>query len=381
MYLRTYITVLLLCLLLPALLIVAVDPYRAWHDSGFMKDLYSTNQRYQNAGLIRRFLECDDCSKAAVIVGTSLSQNTSIDDLNSATGLDNAVRLIAEGSYPIEHKYMLERALASGKVSVVFWELYRHYASPDYDQFPEHGTFPMHLYTKTRADDYPYLFNHSVFSSAAKQFTGGLNWSTDLGTLNSWHAEALATNRYPKNNRAESLELVGRMVEPRIAALQGSSPDWSTEVPVFEEYIVPLVTKYPEVDFIFFAPPISLARTKENLKTRLSGELVLRKKLADLANQQSSVSLYAFDLYMPVVSDMKYYKDTRHFTAAINKWMLQRMIAQDPRFAVSADAVVARGNALWDLIVEYYPTSTCTDIPETCGVFDPALHDPPTMTN
>ena len=67
--------------------------------------------------------------------------------------------------------------------------------------------------------------------------------------------------------------------------------------------------------------------------------------------------------------------------AAINKWMLQRMIARDPRFAVSADTVVAKGNELWDLIVEYYPTSTCTDIPETCGVFDPALHDPPATTN
>jgi hypothetical protein len=131
----------------------------------------------------------------------------------------------------------------------------------------------------------------------------------------------------------------------------------------------------------FAANELSGHSTKENLQTSLSGELVLRKKLAELADQQNNISLYAFDLYMPVVSDMKYFKDTRHFTAAINKWMLQRMVAQDPRFAVSADTVVARGNELWDLTVEYYPTSTCTDIPETCGVFDPALHDPPTMTN
>jgi hypothetical protein len=381
MYLRSYLTVLLLCILLPASLIVAVDPYRAWRDSGFMQGLYSTNQRFQNAGLIRSFLECDDCSDAAVIVGTSISENTSIDDLRSATGLDNAVRLIARGSYPIEHRYMLERALASGNVSVVFWEIYRHYASPEYNQFPEYGNFPVYLYTKTLADDYPYLFNNSVLGSVVKRFTGGLDWSDDLGTLNSWQAEALADNAYQKWNSLEKLELIERMVEPRIAELQGSSPNWSTETPVFEDYIAPLVAKYPDVDFIFFASPVSLARSGQDLNDRLSGKLVLRKKLAQLAEQQNNVSMYAFDLYLPVVSDMKYYKDSRHFTAAINKWMLQRMIAQDPRFAVSADTVVAQGNELWDLAIEYYPTSTCTDIPETCGVFEPTLHDQPIMTN
>jgi len=158
--------------------------------------LYSTNQRYQNAGLIRRFLECDDCSNAVVITGTSVSENTTLVDLRETTGLGNAVRLIAKGSYPIEHWHMLHRALASGNVSILFWEIYKNYAMPEYDQFPSENTFPVHLYTKTIADDYPYALNHNVFESSIKMLMpkydpvadrgGRYSWSTGLGSLNSW---------------------------------------------------------------------------------------------------------------------------------------------------------------------------------------------------
>jgi hypothetical protein len=121
---------------------------------------------------------------------------------------------------------------------------------------------------------------------------------------------------------------------------------------------------------VFFAPPVSLARRGQDLADRLSGELVLRQKLASLADASDNVSLYAFDLYLPLVSDMKYYKDEGHFTAEINRWLLERMMAKDPRFALNAKDVKAQGEKLWNLAINYRRRSSCVDSPETCGVFD-----------
>ena len=380
MYLRVYTATLLLCLLLPALAVVAVDPYRVWHDYGFREELYSTNQRYQNAGLIRKFLECDDCSEAAVIIGTSVSENTTLHDLRESTGLDNAVRLIVKGSYPAEHWHMLNRALASDKVSVLFWEIYKNYATPDFDQFPSDDTFPVHLYTKTVADDYPYLLNHSVFGNSIKILTSGydwmpdlggsFDWSTDLATLNSWQNKAVKKKLYQRWNSPENLNMLSDRSAPRIAQWQGTSPDWSQPAPVFQQFIAPLVAAYPNVQFIFFTPPVGLPRHSIELGDLLSNQLAIWKKLAELADTHDNVTLYSFDLYLPLVSDMAYYKDAAHYTAAVNRWMLERMMAHDSRFILSTENVDAYGEELWELAIEHQPYSSCIEMPEACGVWN-----------
>lgn len=386
MYLRAYTTTLLLCLLLPALAVIAMDPYRVWHDHGFGEELYSTNQRYQNAGLIRRFLECDDCKEAAVITGTSVSENTTLDDLHISTGLDNAVRLIVKGSYPIEHWHMLQRALASGNVSVLFWEIYRNYALPEFDQFPSEDTFPEYLYTKTITDDYPYVFNHSVFGHSAKlllhrydwipEMGGSFDWSPDLATLNSWQAKAVEKGLYQRWNSHEMFQILTDRTEPRLAQWRDTTPDWSQSAPVFERFIAPLVAAHPEVEFVFFTPPVGLPRHSEELGDLLSSQLVLWKKLAELADAKENVSMFGFDLHLPLVSDMAYYKDAAHYTAAVNRWMLERIMARDPRFMLTGLKVVPYGEQLWNLAIEHRPFSSCIDNPMDCGNLDQIVTAP-----
>jgi len=310
------------------------------------------------------------------MVGTSVSENTTLYDLLRTTGSNNGVRLITHGGYPIEHWYTLQRALASGNVKIVLWEIYRNYTLPEYNQFPSKNTFPVYLYNQSIFDDWRYALNHSVVRSSIALATGILNWDTNLGTLNSWQDKAIRDNRYVKWNMPDKLQIQDSMVVANEKQWQNTTPDWSQAVPVFDEYIQPLVMQYPDVKFVFFTPPVNLARHSADLGASLSGQLVLREKLAELSTQANNVSVYAFDLFLPIVSDMAWYKDAGHYSAPVNQWMLDKIAADDPRFRLTPLNSRAMGNELWERALNYRVFSSCVDTPTTCGHIDLAALEP-----
>lgn len=372
-YLRTFLLTLLLCLAGPAFIVAVIDPYQVWHDPWLRADAYSENQRYQNAGLIRRFLECDTCEPAAVVVGTSLSENMSTEDIRVTTGMSNAVRLLAKGSKPVEHWHMLSRALASGNVQIVYWEVYRNFVREDYDQTPSSQVFPRYLYTPSLYDDFPYLLNHTNFGNALELLLGLSDWSSVPDTLNSWHAEALENKRYKNWNDASMVSMATDRVAPRIAKWGDTEPQWDTPVPVYERYILPLVDAYPDVQFVFFYPPVSLIRHGEDIEGTLSGQLVLRLKLASLAAERANVEVFMFDDYKPIVTDMAYYKDPGHYMKGVDKWMLERMQADDERFVLRPETARKRLQLLWDDVVLHLPRSSCVATPAYCGRLQDAV--------
>ena len=368
MYLKTYLSVLGLLLAMPALTNLVVDPYQVWHDRWWGADLYSDNQRYQTAGLIRRYLECDDCDKAVALVGTSLSENTTTNELLQLTGRRNAIRLIAHGGYASEHAQMLSRALQSNNVDLVLWEVYRNYATLPAEIPARVRDFPDFLYTRTLTNDGEYLFNNAVFKQSILLTTGLSDWTAGPGELNSWHQEALEKSRYAKWSGPQMLQVRIDRVAPRRDQWRGSQPDWTLSAEAFEQYIKPIVDAHPDVEFVFFAPPVSPVRHGVNLGERLSRELVLREALTELAAQRPNVEMYAFDGYEPVVTDSGHYRDDAHYSPAVGRWMFERILAQDPRFVMTPENIRGYSEEVWELAIEHVPASSCADAPQTCGL-------------
>ena len=373
MYLRILFLTMMTMLLAPAALVIWIDPYHVWSDTRIAADTYSANQRYETPGHIRRYLECDDCGGSTILIGTSVTENTTLRDLREATGNDRAVRLMIKGSYPIEQSMTLRRALNSGNVTEVWWEIYRNYSIPEYDEFPGEGTFPEALYNTRIWDDHSYLLNHSVVMRGLRMLLGTAATSGDIGTLDRWHERAVEADLYRRHSEAENIRLLSLRVEPRLAEWVGSAPNAAQPIPALNEFILPILNEWPEVRFRLFVPPVSLIRHGLGVGDLLSGELALRKALAELASQRDNVTLYAFDHYGPLVSDMAHYKDSGHYTATVNRWMLERMVADDPRFVVTPGNVAAHSEWIWKNAIEHSPYSSCTDVPDRCGVFDPAL--------
>ena len=375
MYLRSFVITLVILLLAPAAFVLWADPYHVWHDAGPAAGIYSKNQRYETPGHIRRYLECADCGGASILIGTSVSENTTLTDLREATGNERAVRLVISGSYPLEQTITIRRALQTGNVSEVWWEIYRNYSLPEYNEFPDTGTFPEALYNDTVLDDHTYLLNHGVISYGINLLTGKAETSGDVGTLNRWHETAREAERYRWWNSAETVGLISQRVGPRLEEW-GDTPLPAHPAPVYEEFILPIVEEWPDVRYRFFIPPVSLIRHGVGVGDLLAGELALRKKLATLAAENDNITLYGFDQYEPLVADMAYYKDSGHYTATVNRWMLERMVAEDPRFIVTPGNVDAQREWIWRNAIEHVPYSSCTNAPERCGVFNPALHGP-----
>ena len=57
-------------------------------------------------------------------------------------------------------------------------------------------------------------------------------------------------------------------------------------------------------------------------------------------------------------------------SAAVNRWMLERMMARDSRFILSTENVDAYCEELWELAIEHQPYSSCIEMPEACGVWN-----------
>jgi hypothetical protein len=373
MYLRTFFLTLFLLLAIPATLNVVMDPYQIWHNRWLGAEVYSTNQRYQNAGIIRRFLECADCGNSTILIGTSLTENTLLSDLQQLSDSDNSVRLITHGSYPVEHAQILNRALASGNVQTVYWEIYRNYVGDDYATYPNKNSFPQYLYTQTITDDFRYVLNHQVFKDSLLLLTGQYHlsgkWSEDLNTLNNWHSKALDNGMYKQWSRTEWLDELKHRYADDKSHWDNFKPDTSIESPVVEAFILPIIKDYPDVQFTFFIPPISLIEHRADLGSTMQLELALRKRLSKLSKKHTNVSLYIFDDYEPIVANMAYYKDARHYTQAINKWVIARLTEQNTRFLITAEEFDAYAERLLEMVKNYTPFSSCTNQPDACGVF------------
>ena len=161
-YIAAFVLVALLFTLGPALLVLLVDPYHIYH-KGFIKPvLFSTSERYQNAGLINSYLDGHD----AIIIGSSLSQNFDAEQVSRALGWKNTMRLTVNAStdeMPQEHLQVLDKALSTGQIRHVLWEIHPQYlwVKPE-ALYTVSENFPAYLYNRNLLDDYRYVFNEDV---------------------------------------------------------------------------------------------------------------------------------------------------------------------------------------------------------------------------
>ncbi|MEE8575133.1 MAG: hypothetical protein V3T30_06950, partial [Thermodesulfobacteriota bacterium] len=148
-----------LFLILPSCLNYLVDPFQIYHTPFFRETTFLDNQRYQNPGLINSYL---DSSKGydSIIIGSSMTENFIPSEIQKTMGWGKVLKLSIAGGSNKARKLMVLKALQTGKVKNVIWEVFWRYGAPERDEFNREYRFPKYLYNETLLDDYKYLLNH-----------------------------------------------------------------------------------------------------------------------------------------------------------------------------------------------------------------------------
>ncbi|WP_158629930.1 copper amine oxidase N-terminal domain-containing protein [Cohnella sp. AR92] len=317
----------LLCAFLAAGAVVSItviiDPLQFYHKVTWYTPRFSTEERYQNPGLAKNW------DYDTIVIGTSMTENF----LPSVVGKElggTVMKLSMEGSTADEHNKMAKVALGTGKVKKILWGL--DYFSLKSNSADESSKFPDYMYDDKLWNDYPYLFNYSVyeqFINDIKAKRKGMK-QQNLEYLYNWnrmvtYGKAKVAKTYATANEGEVY--FGLNEEP-LEVVKKS----------FENNILSLVKAHPEVEFNFYYPPYSVLRQVVWYNTnpgRFENQIEMRKWMYEQFAQYPNVKLYDFQAAGEWTYDLDLYKDLSHHKQDVNTWIAEAIGRDDAAYRVT----------------------------------------------
>ncbi len=320
-----------------------LDPWQLFHQTWFRESIFIKNGRFQNAGIINNY-EFD-----SVIIGYSMAENFSAQEASMLLG-GKFVNL----SFPIallsERNIILKRLLQKKDNSKVIISLehlptvsvgtYNIDISPDKYDF---------LYNWNPFDDLRIYFDVNLFNcwnyreKCQKEIPGERRNS--LQELSSWYHyyEHIFGGTQAWCNMSKSSTVYKTLLQSIVNYQEqinnGAAASWSKEFKekciensnsTFDTYILTLIKKNPDVEFLLFIPPYSRLWSGQHEQSN-SGYyqtyLSFISHIVKVTNHHSNVLFFGFD-NMDFTADVANYMDTTHYHEDINSRMLKLMSEQ-----------------------------------------------------
>ena len=293
---------------------ILIDPLFQYHKPWFGLEPVITNERYQNAGVIKHF----DFDNA--ILGTSLSENFRVSEVNDTFGGGSA-KLTMYGSSIYNMTYQMELMkkrenkpkIIMSDISPLLFE-----ASSDTLRNP----LPTFLYNNTPLDDAEYWWNFSILNDFTFQEV----------MLNINHS----VPDYDTVFVAEESRNGGK----EIALSRYGRPTVSTESVDAENYLIlerknlALFTQYfdvmHETEFVFFMAPFSMLYWDEQTRlNRISTIKAAYLEACEILTSNDNVKIYLWtdEAMLSVMSDLDNYGDMYHYSAQVSAELLRRIKA------------------------------------------------------
>lgn len=318
----------------PVLLVWTVDPLRIYHDPLIEDFPLHGNQRYQNAGLINRYLADPEQGYDSIVIGTSMSANNDAESVETIFGWKKTLRLTVIGGIAEEHAHVLRHALATKRVKHVLWEIHPFFYQDSYyrrgahDDSPDYY-FPTRLYNETVLDDWNYLFNRDVLKMSLDLLRGDKSTHREtLDTIGVWTSAEEESRSHAEFNSPESLEAL-RQETREVVGGWSEEEIRGIEYPALIEQAYPFFREYcnTDVEFVLHVPPWPKYRYLRKANTANRAIYMLRHILRETAGCRN-IRLHAFDL-LPVTEDLSFFSDNQHLRPRYNNWLLGKMARKE----------------------------------------------------
>jgi len=296
-------------IVLPALLVLAVDPFQVIHRPFLRPLLFIDNDRYQDAGLIRQYLAHGD-EFDSVVIGTSMSEGFRSLDTGVALGGRRALRLTIRGGNAEALALLGNAALATGKVRHVFWEVYRGYWDPTWMEKLQR---PAELYTDRSAWGLRYyVFNHDAVVTSIAILKGTQAGVRDFELLHDEGSRFATASR--EFSSPESLAKLRKEIDPAEPLRAPAPPPNAAEIErAIRDGLFGVIDAHPDATYALVFPPTSyLDLARRGTLEFARRELVLRLLAAE-AGKRPNVALFGFDTVSCIGGDLRNYRDYNHF--------------------------------------------------------------------
>jgi hypothetical protein len=288
-----------------------MDPLLHYGQEKDMFTYYEYSEMYSNPGIAKHY------SYDAVMVGTSMVQNTNVDLCDELWGCD-MVRLTYSGGTSYNMKTILDVCFASGNdIRTVYWELdqFQLTGSPTEPRYP----LPEYLYRMDHGEDISYLLNLDIF------YHYGLN--NVLGMLRGETSKAerraeLLTGDYSRKAMLAAYsrpEIQNTLYEFKDSKMQ-------QKVDANLENIEGLIINHPDTEFVFFMPPFSVLYWDRELRIGTfdaSMDCVIYAMERLLAHD--NVRIYFYQNETDIITNLDHYKDYSHYGSWINDLLTEYM--------------------------------------------------------
>lgn len=338
-FIKNIILITLVLITFPALIVFIVDPIQLYHDQITLKKVkYFKEQRHQNIGLINKFLVRGEDSYT-IIIGTSMSENfipSKVEEqLKDGT---KVLKLAMSGGRPLEQYIILKKALDTGKVKRVIWDIHWYYFLENISQKDKNHDFPYKLYSDNiLIQAYYYLFNEDYVKNAIRIFFGKVNrshWTENLDklnyTMNDWIKKSLFSKNISQKSILKMNEDISK-IKDDIPSLDFIEKNFAKNIyyPSIDKYVLPILREYQNIKFDLYFPPYSTYFYAKASIDKAIRYIYARKYLVDKTKKFNNVTLCGFDNIYGIVNNMYNYKDYGHYRACINDYIMSSIIKND----------------------------------------------------
>jgi hypothetical protein len=341
----------LLVFVFPAAIVVIADPFFIFHKKFSRNIGFDGTDRYQNAGLINTFL-ADPAERFDTInLVTSMSQNFPVSAFKNDFG-KNALKLTLSGGRARDIETIARKAIATGRVKRVVWEVFTSFADENPDAINRKAPLPLFLYNDTLADNWRYVFNNDVFEKAFKLARAQvLTWKkverSSLAELYTWRNN----EQFIKFNEPANIEKLRRKLRTVDLPIGPSPPHTiRTEFPNLQKNLFPVLKANPDIEFLIFFPPISHYAYAEYGNEKFWLQMLMRKNVLEEARNLKNVRVFAFDLNDSASGALQNFLDPEHYRPWVNATMAESMLKPDHILTADewksyTDALISKVNA------------------------------------
>ncbi len=321
-FIRRFICIAASLLLLAAAAVLVFDPFYHYHGPVFGLKAVVTKSEYQCIGTIRNF------AYDSVLCGSSTAENYNNRWFDEAFG-GRTVKAIKSSGTTADLQYYLEEAFATHEVKRVFYSLDLFALDGDPDKNFVDDSMPLYLFDRNVWNDVKYIWNKDVLFEEipyllAMNFAGDY----DEGTSYNWW-------QYKTFSQEETLAHYARAAKAEpVVGQETYRPRVDKNLDLLEQ----MVGRYPGTEFYFFLPPYSLLWWDSiNRSGRLGEFLYARSQAMERLAAYENAKVFDFQSEEAIVLRLDCYMDPVHFTADVNRFMVEEASKADSEYRVTGE--------------------------------------------
>lgn len=313
-YVLRLISAVIALLVACAAVVIILDPAFQYHLPFAGIQATYTNERYQNAGLIK------NQQYDSICIGSSVTSNFRASWFDERFG-GKTLKVSYPGGTFSDFDAALETAYATHDIKRVYWSLDPRLLSAD-PQNPHE--LPTYLYDFNPFNDIQYLLNKDILLESCSQ--------TILATLAGKHTDLDEAFVWETDDTKYGLDVaIASYERPKDIGFQYDRNVFNAPLRANLEIVDKWVDNHPETTFYLYFPPYSTLYF-DSIKRQ--GEIdAMMFLLYDTANRykdKANVKFYSFIDQNAITTNYDNYTDMVHYRSEINRYIVDYMADNPP---------------------------------------------------